>query len=386
MTTPYRSTGAGAPVSAPSSHDSYIRTEPPAGGSGCSGYAGLAPRSGSRDFLAAADSFREPGNAPPGTGHAQIIHVRTNDPQRLARLYGCLDQSYVQLSRGAFRADVEIFQAGEVSIFREQLNQAVEVRAKVLQDSYGLFQPVPTSDHATFAGHPVGEGHVLTAKPGGDLWWVSPRNADGVGIVCSAEMLNEFASRQSPTLRKALAAMTPILRRQPEMIQRIRDFCLAALAQARENPELMQAPQALAAVRQEAMTLLLDVAAEGVEPARRGRPRETYASLLRRARDIILAEPDAVLSVTELCARLGADRRALHYAFEHALGVNPSTYLRCLRLDGARRDLLAADPATCKIGDIAARWGFWHPSAFSQHYRSMFGELPSAQIGKGRYG
>lgn len=375
----------GLPMAAPGSRDTDAAGKVRPAVSGGPGHPEREQSLSQPDFVAATDSYRDPGNAPAEPGRAQVIHVRTNDPQRLARLYGCLDQSYVQLSGGPFRADVEIFQAGSVAIFREQLSQAVEVRATVVQDSYGLFQPAPTREHATFGGHPVGADHVLTAKPGSDLWWVSPRNADGVGIVCSADVLHDYALQQGPAVRKALTSMTPLLRRQPELLGRIRDFCLGTLAQARETPELMQAPQALARIRQQAMDLLLDVASGGIEPARRGRPRETYASLLRRARDIILAEPDAVLSVTELCARLGADRRALHYAFEHALGVNPSTYLRCLRLDGARRDLLNADPANCKIGDIAARWGFWHPSAFSQHYRMMFGELPSAQLGKGRF-
>lgn len=336
--------------------------------------------------MAAEDGFQDRVRGSENADNAQVIQVRTNDPQRLARLYACVDQSYVQLTNGPFRADVEIFQAGCVSIYREQISQSVEVRGKLVHDAYALFQPAYTGEHATFGGHCVEEGHLLTVKPGADLWWVSSRRADGVGLLCSADALHEFAARRGPAARKALANMTQLLRRSPATIATIREFCLHTLAEARENPRLLNSPEALATIRDRAMSIILDVAAEGIEPVRRGRPRETYAPLLKRAREIILAEPDAVLSVTELCTRLGADRRALHYAFEHALGINPSTYLRCLRLDGARRDLLNADPSNCKIGDIAARWGFWHPSAFSQHYRSMFGELPSAQLGKGRFG
>jgi AraC family ethanolamine operon transcriptional activator len=33
-----------------------------------------------------------------------------------------------------------------------------------------------------------------------------------------------------------------------------------------------------------------------------------------------------------------------------------------------------------RIGDVAARWGFWHFSQFSADYRRMFGELPSETL------
>ncbi|GHU15365.1 hypothetical protein AGMMS50225_28560 [Betaproteobacteria bacterium] len=43
--------------------------------------------------------------------------------------------------------------------------------------------------------------------------------------------------------------------------------------------------------------------------------------------------------------------------------------LRCAGSDGV--------PALDTVGDIAARWGFWHLSHFAADYKEMFGELPS---------
>ena len=57
------------------------------------------------------------------------------------------------------------------------------------------------------------------------------------------------------------------------------------------------------------------------------------------------------------------------------LHVGPVAYLRMMRLNHVRRDLLATEAA---VGDVAARWGFWHLSRFAADYRSLFGELPSA--------
>ncbi|MGH3627753.1 MAG: helix-turn-helix domain-containing protein, partial [Sciscionella sp.] len=57
--------------------------------------------------------------------------------------------------------------------------------------------------------------------------------------------------------------------------------------------------------------------------------------------------------------------------------IGPSSYIRNLQLNRVRRDLLSNDGRGESIGDIAARYGVWHWSRFSQSYRLLFGELPS---------
>jgi len=37
-----------------------------------------------------------------------------------------------------------------------------------------------------------------------------------------------------------------------------------------------------------------------------------------------------------------------------------------------------------RVADVAARWGFWHPSPFSVDYRTMSGERPSETVRRER--
>jgi len=57
------------------------------------------------------------------------------------------------------------------------------------------------------------------------------------------------------------------------------------------------------------------------------------------------------------------------------LGLSPIQYLRYTRLNGVRRTLKNAGGDE-KIGDIAAKWGFWHLSQFAKDYKIVFEELP----------
>jgi AraC family ethanolamine operon transcriptional activator len=123
--------------------------------------------------------------------------------------------------------------------------------------------------------------------------------------------------------------------------------------------------------------LLLDVG----EADTRSGPSRNW-KLVGTVRELVEASADCPLSVAELCLRLGVSRRTVQYAFDEILGTNPASYLRAVRLDRVRKDLLHAGSVT----DAATRWGFWHFGHFSNDYREQFGELPSETLRRLRSG
>ena len=62
--------------------------------------------------------------------------------------------------------------------------------------------------------------------------------------------------------------------------------------------------------------------------------------LARRAADFLHARCREPLSIAEICATVGANRRTLHLGFWEVFGVTPIAYLTALRLNGVRVDLL----------------------------------------------
>lgn len=80
-------------------------------------------------------------------------------------------------------------------------------------------------------------------------------------------------------------------------------------------------------------------------------------------------------------ARVGCmSVRTLYGSFQEVFGVSPMCYLRQIRLDSVREDLLKGDSEEARIGYLAMRWGFYHLSRFAQQYRDRFGELPSETV------
>lgn len=92
-----------------------------------------------------------------------------------------------------------------------------------------------------------------------------------------------------------------------------------------------------------------------------------------------LAEPPTIAA---LCRALDASERTLHEAFREHLGTTPKAYLKTLRLEAARHDLVTG--ASSRVTDVALDWGFLHFGWFSQDYRRLFGETPSQTLQRGR--
>lgn len=86
----------------------------------------------------------------------------------------------------------------------------------------------------------------------------------------------------------------------------------------------------------------------------------------------------APLTVTEVAAAAGVTARALQYALRRHYDTAPGAYVRRVRLERARRQLQAADPATgTTVAEIARSWGWANPANFATAYRKQFGVPPS---------
>jgi AraC-like DNA-binding protein len=108
---------------------------------------------------------------------------------------------------------------------------------------------------------------------------------------------------------------------------------------------------------------------------------------VRAAEDYIRANAAMPLSVGDLASIAGVSARTLQYSFRRHRGMSPMEFLREIRLECVRSELLSAvEPAT--ITQAAARWGFSHFGRFAAEYRRRYGEAPSATLhrrrGKGK--
>ena len=104
------------------------------------------------------------------------------------------------------------------------------------------------------------------------------------------------------------------------------------------------------------------------------------ADVVRRVEQHLLEDLAIPQTIDELCRVAGTSRRTLEYAFKDYFGTSPKQFIKALRLNAARNDLLSGQYGSAKVAEVASGWGFTHMGQFSSDYRRMFGENPSETL------
>jgi AraC-like DNA-binding protein len=104
------------------------------------------------------------------------------------------------------------------------------------------------------------------------------------------------------------------------------------------------------------------------------------SGVLRRAMAYIDENAHIDFGLSDLARAAHASPRAVQYAFRLHLDTTPMMFLRRVRLTRAHRDLVAGDPVSTTVTQIAANWGFGHAGRFAAYYRQSFGHSPYATL------
>ena len=97
---------------------------------------------------------------------------------------------------------------------------------------------------------------------------------------------------------------------------------------------------------------------------------------LRTALEYLEAHAHEAVTVGAIADAAGLSIRGLQDSFQRSLEQTPMAYLRELRLQRARDQLLLTGPGEASVADVARAWGFTHMGRFSAEYAARFGEYP----------
>lgn len=305
----------------------------------------------------------------------EIHSCRNIDEQ--AMLLDAWNQSYCQLSRGAFDGSVGSVRVGGVRVLVERLNRTVYQRGQVAPNKVAVGIPFQLEGHALLCGQISHRDGLHVFSGDGGFEFLSPDKH----VVVNLEI--DSAALTSETLRAQFAAILPLIGSRPGVrsvdplrMQSFRDVLKRLLDTVNETPSLLDDRGVVASFEKAVIFGLaqtLHGTTENARPSSLDARTSRQWQLVRSVREHIEDARDCPLSVAELCAHFRASRRTLQYAFESTLGINPSAYMRAVRLGHVRREMRDA----CSVTEVATRWGFWHLGNFSSEYREQFGELPS---------
>jgi AraC-like DNA-binding protein len=309
-------------------------------------------------------------------GARELLRGQFRDFDELSASAAGWDLDFVQLDAGQAASCLTQVVAPGVSIQRFRFGHTFFQRGASSPDmcTFGLAESEP--NEVSMFGGELTASDLALFRMGGEFESVSPPGFTCVAISVHPDLLEEaFAAIEMPWRRDPSAAESGPLAADPKALQRLR---LSATQILDSHEATMGALDRSELMHELTFQLPIDVAL-AIQSAD-GAPRRAETGgrdrAFRRAVAMIEDRLEDEITIRGLCEELEVGWTTLVQAFRENLGVTPKVYLRTLRLNRVRRDLLDAAPAS-PIADAANRSGFWHMGQFAADYRRLFGELPS---------
>lgn len=304
------------------------------------------------------------------------LRLSSDDIDAFAAAQPDWDLRYEQLSAGRFEGQCDLVQLPQMRLVRETGSRKVRQRGHIGADNVGFALTRSAQGPCYFHGLGSGEEHILVGR-GDELDLTTGDAYEHLAIVVDRSLLSALWERLYLKPWSGWLDQRVAVPARPGQVAYVRALHLDTLAQVQRNPALL-AQEAQALRLRDALLL------EWLEalPERVNLSDVNTATAQRRVTERAIAQmmlrPDEPPTLLALCQSVGVSSRKLDYCFRHTLGESPARLLRVLRLNAVRRALLSSRPEQETLQDVAARWGFWHMSAFAKDYRQQFGELPSA--------
>jgi AraC family ethanolamine operon transcriptional activator len=319
---------------------------------------------------------------PSSPARPAAVHLAaTRDIDDQAALLTGWNQSYAQLSAGAFEGRIAEAWLDGVHLFVEGTSRRLHQRGALPTDRLALGLPLaPVTGPAVFCGASDWAGDAQTGRfctfsGAQGFEFFTPEGLQMAGMEIDRDELMRLATPDEQALIERVGATAALHRASHDHVNGLRDFMRGAFEMLAREPALLDNAALRSQLRHAAQSNALEIlvgAAHAAEQAPPVQPQRHW-SLVAQARERVNEDPETPVTVAALCAALRVSRRTLQAAFQDVLGMAPAAFLRAERLAGARRALRDAPTVT----EAAAQWGFWHFSHFAQDYRRLFGELPS---------
>jgi len=311
---------------------------------------------------------------------AGLVAARTFvDVDEMAAAVKKWNHEGVQLAPGEFRGELLLAHTAGMQIHRARLSPAILIRGSAVPWAVVFGVQIGGARRSSWRGETLSPTEIATLDGTDEIDFRTTGPTELLVVSIERGLLEHYvaalgADSVSPHVRNCRLALASRSESQPvthrwielteqarQMAQRLADIGIARQLEAR----VMEA-------------LLVNSHPAAREPSMA--ERRVMAS---RAAKHMVEHRDMPMTIADICNAVGAAERTLHLGFREIFGTTPKKFLKVLRLNSARRDLL--HPATgTTVTEVALRWGFFHFARFAGDYLELFAESPSDTLRSAR--
>jgi AraC-like DNA-binding protein len=279
-----------------------------------------------------------------------------------------IEQPMRQLGSGAFRSALAATFSKHADFYSDRYNRKISLHLESLDGSVGIVFPRSASGDFFAAGENIGNEKLLVIPPGSGVDIVGPSLIGSDSIAISKERFAELTQTLCPTIER------------PEIltVNEGNNAQFLALRQAVteivSNPELDSNGETAANVVASTIAWMGDASGQHASIEISESMRRIHIAKI--ARDYIESHYQEAVHIEDLCRISRVGVRTLQRYFQEYFDLPMSQYLKAVRLDSARRELVTANSSETSVTTIAMTHGCTHLGRFSVEFRERFGVSP----------
>ena len=296
-----------------------------------------------------------------------IVFNSVEENEETMRAFG-VTQEIRQLGTGTFRCDMAVRSTAQAEFFADRFNKAFTMYLEPPSGTVGVVFPRSASERFRSSGQNVANDKMVILPDGSGTDIVASDLSGSEAITIPHTRFREMVEVLCPT--SVAPERTAVTRGDIAGLDRLRNAMLELLAHPERPADDEQVQNLIAAT----VTWMGSSSNGGHVGTITFIPVRTRVAKL--AQEFIEEHYREVVRIEDICrfARVGV--RTLQRSFREYFDLTITDYLKTVRLDSARRELVAAEQAEDRVSTIALRNGLTNVGRFSVEFRKRFGVLP----------
>ena len=317
-------------------------------------------------------------------GTVELLHFKTTNPEELQSI---ISQKFTTIEHvepigKEFYADYRAYAVGQMVITRDKFPQGISVIP--IPEEKWLFLEIPLSGQIQlkYRGKDILVDHnstylIATDEP---IHYRFQENTGHTTVGIDKQMLNAYAQKLVNGQEEREFTLHPQLFGKTSETASFRRYLEFISQELVRGGSLFNSPLIATEIQNTIFSMLLTLSDNNYLPLEKQLEEACLPAYVKQARDYIEAHLGDPVSLADITAAAGVHVTTLLKGFKQHYEISPIAYLKQKRLELAHRILLAADPLTTSVAEVATEVGFFHFGRFAHNYYQLFGELPSETL------
>ena len=301
----------------------------------------------------------------------RMVFSSAEETEETMRCMG-VRQEMRQLGRGAYRSEMAVRTSEDADFYADRFNKACSIFLEAPADTVGLLIFRSANGPLLASGNNVANDKLVVMPSGSGVDLVIPDLAGSEAFTVPEARFIAAAEALCPTPKSVRPDRLAMIEGDTVQLQALRKAMIDLVARPESDPD--PDPEGVSNL------IAKTIAWMGHSSSKRSPEamivngaRKRIAKLVQELVEEHYRDP---VHLEELCRATGVGVRTLQRCFREFFDLTITDYLKAVRLDKARRELIAADPLHDSVGRIALEHGCTHLGRFSVTYRERFAESP----------